>query len=267
MSRRACIKKEFSEVIKKILDNSNVYQAAKKTGISYEYVRRMRDGLVPSEEIIKKFADGMNANFNELRVAAGYAPVDAVEAVREALNTANNLSEKSKMQIMAFVETLVTKKIVHVGNINDNEDGGQQISVCKPENNEPSILENKKSDERDTNAPWAVMKALEKVTNLSEPSKLVCMDFAAFMVAMEDVVKREVPMSEEEFRGQINAFSIKIKEALRSLRGSKISNQPSINANSSLGEIIKKGHQENTHTISSHTSPILKQQNWDNNNF
>jgi hypothetical protein len=81
---------QFAEHLEKLFGSLTHEQAAIRTGISSEYLRKMRKlGLVPSESIVARIAAGMNADLHALRTAAGYAspaPLDeekCISMVRE----------------------------------------------------------------------------------------------------------------------------------------------------------------------------------------
>ena len=74
------IRPEFGEAVRAALRGLSPNQAAYKTSISDEYIRNMAGGKVPSEAIIARFAEGLGADLQTLRIAAGYAqePADAL---------------------------------------------------------------------------------------------------------------------------------------------------------------------------------------------
>lgn len=104
---------EFGRVIKELLANHNLTLrgAGFRSNISAAYWKDMSDGRVPSEEIIEKIAESFDdVEENELRAAAGYAPIpgqaDAVKAVEFALRGQENISEEGKQQILNFVKKI-----------------------------------------------------------------------------------------------------------------------------------------------------------------
>jgi len=104
---------EFGRVIKELLERHNLTLrgAGFKSNISAAYWKDMSDGRVPSEEIIAKIAEAFDdVDENELRAAAGYAPIpgqaDAVKAVEFALRGQDNIPEEGKRQILEFVKKI-----------------------------------------------------------------------------------------------------------------------------------------------------------------
>ena len=101
---------EFGRLIKDLLAGKGLTfrGAGLKSSISAAYWKDMSDGRVPSEEMIEKIAASFeDVDENELRVAAGYAPVpgrlDAVKAVEFALRGHKDIPDEGKRQILEFV--------------------------------------------------------------------------------------------------------------------------------------------------------------------
>jgi hypothetical protein len=74
----------------------------------------MRDGRVPSEEVIDRIAAAFpEVSVNELRLAAGYSikpdEADAVTAVDFALRGQTNIPEEGRRQILDFVRDIEKK--------------------------------------------------------------------------------------------------------------------------------------------------------------
>ena len=110
MPHTTIIKEEFARVVKDFMRGLSAGQVSLKTGISYEYIRRMAYGHVPSEDVLKRFANGMNVDLQTLRIAAGYEqPTDAVEAVALGLRGATNIPEDGKSQIIEFAKMIEEK--------------------------------------------------------------------------------------------------------------------------------------------------------------
>ena len=59
MPHRTVIKPEFGDAVKAALGGLSISQASYKTQISYEYIRKMGYGHIPSPDIIRRFAHGM----------------------------------------------------------------------------------------------------------------------------------------------------------------------------------------------------------------
>jgi len=100
------IRPAFAEAVKAALGDLTFNQAAYKTGLSDEYIRKMAGGRVPSEHVISRFAAGLGADLEKLRIAAGYAqPTDVVEAVDCALGGVD-LPEWAKEELRGAAEKL-----------------------------------------------------------------------------------------------------------------------------------------------------------------
>ncbi|MEN6521823.1 MAG: hypothetical protein ABFD46_11825 [Armatimonadota bacterium] len=104
---------EFGKIIKDLLASQSLTfrGAGFKSNISAAYWKDMSDGRVPSEEIIEKIAESFEGvDENEMRAAAGYAPVygraDAVKAVEFALRGQETIPEEGKKQILEFVKKI-----------------------------------------------------------------------------------------------------------------------------------------------------------------
>lgn len=107
---------EFGRVISELLAKNNLTfrGAGLKSSISAAYWKDMSDGRVPSEEMIEKISESFeDVDENELRAAAGYAPVpgrvNAVKAVEFALRGQQNIPEEGKKQILDFVRKMEEK--------------------------------------------------------------------------------------------------------------------------------------------------------------
>lgn len=73
MALKAQYRDEFKLAIKEAAGELSIPKIAYKTNISYETIRKMVSfGHVPSEEMLVKLAEGLNADLHKLRVAAGY---------------------------------------------------------------------------------------------------------------------------------------------------------------------------------------------------
>jgi transcriptional regulator with XRE-family HTH domain len=91
-------------------------EGSEKTGISYEWYRRIRGGVVPSEEFIEKIAQGLEYDINKLRTAAGYGlkePQNIDQAVELAMRVSGKFEDVSderkeliKDQIKSFIERM-----------------------------------------------------------------------------------------------------------------------------------------------------------------
>jgi len=85
MPQKIIYRDEFAQAVKEAMGELNMSQAAYKTKISYEWVRKMaQQGHVPSEEVLKRLATGLNADLHALRVAAGYVqPTTVAETLKQ----------------------------------------------------------------------------------------------------------------------------------------------------------------------------------------
>lgn len=103
-------REEFRILIKKITGNLSAQQVSIRTGISDEYLRKIMAGKVPSESILERFAQGMNADLRELRIAAGYEESDrVVEAVENALRKVADIPTEAKQEILDRVREVKAK--------------------------------------------------------------------------------------------------------------------------------------------------------------
>ena len=107
---------EFGRIITNLLAKNGLTfrGAAMKSSISAAYWKDMSDGRVPSEDILDKIAASFeDADMDELRASAGYAPIpgklDPVRAVEFALRGQNNIPEEGKDQILDFVRKIEQK--------------------------------------------------------------------------------------------------------------------------------------------------------------
>jgi hypothetical protein len=105
MTKGTKIKPEFAEAVMTAMGGLAVSKVVYKTSISYEYLRRMKHGQVPSEDIIHQFATGLSVDVMPLLVAAGYAKPEGLEdAIEFDLRVyGNTLSGKAKEQILDFI--------------------------------------------------------------------------------------------------------------------------------------------------------------------
>jgi transcriptional regulator with XRE-family HTH domain len=111
MPIRTRVSQRFAEAVTAALAGISPSQASYKTEVSYEYIRRMRMGHIPSPEIIERFAKGLGAEVDVLLEAAGYKESsDPVVAVKLALRANRQLSEATKDQIVQFVEQKLREK-------------------------------------------------------------------------------------------------------------------------------------------------------------
>ncbi len=110
------IRPEFGEAVIKILDGVSPNQAAYKTGVSDEYIRKMAKGRVPSEVILQRFAEGLGADLQALRIAAGYEqPSDPVERVELALR-GTTFTDAAKEQILDLIREMKEKYVTGAEN-------------------------------------------------------------------------------------------------------------------------------------------------------
>jgi hypothetical protein len=113
MTVKTVTKQEFGSLVDKILGELSYSKAENISGISGEYLRKMRMGRVPSEDVIARFADAFKergADLTALRIAAGYEqPSDVVERVAMALRCDKILTDKGKQQVLDLVKELRDK--------------------------------------------------------------------------------------------------------------------------------------------------------------
>jgi len=107
------LKPEFAEAVREALGGRSISQAAYKTGISYEWLRKMvQYGHVPSEAIVEKLAVGLSADLQKLRIAAGYAmPANPVIAVEISLRGSGKLSEEGIAEVLRFTEEVWEREV------------------------------------------------------------------------------------------------------------------------------------------------------------
>ena len=107
---------EFGASVRDALGGLSPNQAHYKTGVSHEYIRKMTHGVVPSIDIIRRFASGLGVDPGRLLVAAGYEieqPSDAFEAVDLCLRSVDNIPDQGKQQIRVFVKKIEEKYKPH----------------------------------------------------------------------------------------------------------------------------------------------------------
>jgi hypothetical protein len=109
---------EFGRIIKEFLASRGLSfrAAALQSSISAAYWKDMSDGRVPSDDMVEKIASSFeDVDENELRAAAGYAPipgrVDPVTAVEFALRGQRSIPEEGKQQILDFVRRIEEKYV------------------------------------------------------------------------------------------------------------------------------------------------------------
>jgi hypothetical protein len=92
------IRPEFAQTISGIIEGLTNEQVTVRTGISSEYIRKMRSGLVPSEAIIGRFYEGLKdrgADLTKLRIAAGYEQsTDPIVAFKTAIALKEGVSQE-----------------------------------------------------------------------------------------------------------------------------------------------------------------------------
>ena len=111
MPHRTIIKREFGDAVKAALGELSISQASYKTQISYEYIRKMGYGHVPSPEIIRRFAEGLGIDPEPLLVTAGYEqPSDPIARVEIALRGNKQLSDAAVGRIIEFVRETVIEE-------------------------------------------------------------------------------------------------------------------------------------------------------------
>jgi transcriptional regulator with XRE-family HTH domain len=105
------IREAFAAAVKAVLGEVTYNQAAYKTGLSDEYIRKMARGRVPSEAVLQRFAEGLGADLQALRVAAGYErPTDPVERVEFALSGVDHLEDYQAEHLVRMIKQLAEKK-------------------------------------------------------------------------------------------------------------------------------------------------------------
>ena len=111
MPHRTIIKPEFGDAVKAALGALSISQASYKTQISYEYIRKMGYGHVPSPDIIRRFAEGLSIDPESLLVVAGYEqPSDPIVRVEIALRGNKQLSDAAVGRIIEFVRETIAEE-------------------------------------------------------------------------------------------------------------------------------------------------------------
>jgi len=72
MPSQTIVRSQFAEAVREAMGGLTPNVASYKTGVSDEWIRKMSHGRVPSEAILKRFADGLGADLRKLMVAADY---------------------------------------------------------------------------------------------------------------------------------------------------------------------------------------------------
>lgn len=114
------ISSEFAKIVKQVIGDLKPSQVSYRVGVSDVYIYKLMKGLVPSEQVIEKFAKGMADRWSDgyddlllqMRIIAGYEhTTDPVLAVKFALRgNGVNLSPEGKAQIEAFTQRVKEKE-------------------------------------------------------------------------------------------------------------------------------------------------------------
>lgn len=95
---------EFGRLVGEAMGSLSLNQARTKTGISDVYLMRMKQGVVPSENIIHKFCRGFGVDTTPFMIAAGYQePSDPVEAIKRLLDERDDLTQQEREEVVAIV--------------------------------------------------------------------------------------------------------------------------------------------------------------------
>jgi hypothetical protein len=125
-------KPELAKEAQKAAGNLSISQVAYKTDMAYESARKLiKMGHVPSEDMLERFAKGLNYDLRKLRVAAGYEqPTNTVDAVEVALRVAQDIPDQGKEYVRKFVNLVVK-------NYAEGKDGSidplDMMSIMSPE--------------------------------------------------------------------------------------------------------------------------------------
>ena len=113
MPHTTIISEKFAEAVRTALGALSPGQASFKTGVSYEYLRRMVMGHVPSEVILERFAKGMDADLMKLRIAAGYEeaedPVERIAAVLGRATSEGKMTDDQQRRILEYATKILKK--------------------------------------------------------------------------------------------------------------------------------------------------------------
>jgi len=102
---------QFGEAVQRVMGSLSPNQASYKTGLSQEYVRRMKLGLVPLRETVEKFAKGLGVDVWPLLIAAGYEePTDLRELVRRAIKRGEPEISETTLDLAADAVEQVLKR-------------------------------------------------------------------------------------------------------------------------------------------------------------
>ncbi|MEN6371426.1 MAG: helix-turn-helix transcriptional regulator [Armatimonadota bacterium] len=108
-------KEEFADLINRLTTGLTNEQVSVRTGVSSEYIRKMRKfGQVPSEDVLERIAIGLadrGAKIDDLRVASGYEqpanPIEGIENVITKYRLSGKLSPEKQEKLMQYVREIV----------------------------------------------------------------------------------------------------------------------------------------------------------------
>lgn len=108
MPQQTVIRREFADAVREALGGLSPNQASYKTEISDEWIRKMSNGRVPSEAIVERFARGLDADLEKLRIAAGYQLDSPLKIVAIVTKDAG-LSEADQDAILAIMKDALAR--------------------------------------------------------------------------------------------------------------------------------------------------------------
>jgi transcriptional regulator with XRE-family HTH domain len=102
------IRPEFGVAVKEALGGMKAGEASIKTGISDVYIYKMLQGRVPSEDIIRRFAKGLDVDEGKLLIAAGYRQTtDILEAVEDAIRRTGKMTDEQIQDIKEKLKNIL----------------------------------------------------------------------------------------------------------------------------------------------------------------
>jgi len=108
MPHETRVRSEFAQAVLEALGGRSANQASYKTEVSNEWIRKMTHGRVPSEAILARFARGLDADLENLRIAAGYLPDDPVKIVEIAAKNAG-VSEEDQNILLTLMQDMLAR--------------------------------------------------------------------------------------------------------------------------------------------------------------
>ncbi|MEN6566014.1 MAG: hypothetical protein ABFC57_06910 [Veillonellales bacterium] len=108
-------KEEFADLINRLTKDLTNEQVSVRTGVSSEYIRKMRKfGQVPSEDVLERIAIGLadrGAKIDDLRVASGYEqpsnPIKGIENVIVKYRIEGKITPALQKKLMQCVRDVI----------------------------------------------------------------------------------------------------------------------------------------------------------------